>query len=224
SVDISGVSTDDQTLGLAGNTLTLENGGTVDLSSYLDNTDSQDLEAVLNQGNNAAGNQISNLANPTAAQDATTKDYVDNLPRVYMGVFQITSSGLQSITGIPFQPSSISFQAHANVDSFNLNADNGIRNNERGLENSYGSMNGFVQDTGSGLNQQVIYVGGHGNSINDISRYASNSHCIGLRYGNQNGDNLGLTTARVTSLNSDGFTVEADQFADGVIVMFQAYR
>lgn len=40
---ILGSSTDDQTLSLAGNTLTLEDGGGVDLSSYLDNTDAQDL-------------------------------------------------------------------------------------------------------------------------------------------------------------------------------------
>lgn len=35
--------TDDQQISLAGNTLTLENGGTVDLSGYLDNTDDQQL-------------------------------------------------------------------------------------------------------------------------------------------------------------------------------------
>ena len=42
TVDLSSlVGTDDQALSLSGNTLTLEDGGTVDLSPYLDNTDDQ---------------------------------------------------------------------------------------------------------------------------------------------------------------------------------------
>ncbi|WP_158211887.1 hypothetical protein [Robiginitalea sediminis] len=294
TVDLSGyVSSDDQALSLSGNTLTLEDGGTVDLSAYLDNsddqqitdfslagniltltledggtqsvdlsgiagtddqtaaevsydnstsamaattvqdaldeivssyTDDQPLADVLSEGNSAGNAQIRDLAEPTAAQDAATKNYVDNLPRVWMGAFRITGTGVQTISGLPFQPSSISFTAHANVEDYNLDSDNGIRNNERGIANSFGSMNGFVQDTGSGLNQQVIYVGGSGNSINDISRFSSSSHCIGLRYGDQNGTSLGITSATVTSLNADGFTINTDQFADGIVVLFQAYR
>ena len=46
SVDLSALSnagTDDQIISLVGNVLTLENGGTVDLSPYLDNTDDQTI-------------------------------------------------------------------------------------------------------------------------------------------------------------------------------------
>ncbi|MBT8204886.1 MAG: hypothetical protein KJO20_05875, partial [Eudoraea sp.] len=46
TVDLSSLSstgTDDQALSLAGNILTLEDGGTVDLSPYLDNTDDQNI-------------------------------------------------------------------------------------------------------------------------------------------------------------------------------------
>ncbi len=54
SVDLSGyVSTDDQALSLAGNTLTLEDGGSVDLSAYLDDTDTDDQTLSL------AGNTLS---------------------------------------------------------------------------------------------------------------------------------------------------------------------
>ncbi|MEH6682853.1 MAG: hypothetical protein V7724_20095, partial [Sediminicola sp.] len=43
TVDLSSlVGTDDQTLGLASNTLSIEGGNEIDLSGYLDNTDSQD--------------------------------------------------------------------------------------------------------------------------------------------------------------------------------------
>ncbi len=42
---LSGTGTDDQLISLAGNILTLEDGGTVDLSPYLDNTDDQIITA-----------------------------------------------------------------------------------------------------------------------------------------------------------------------------------
>ncbi len=52
SVDLSGyVSTDDQNLTLAGNTLSIEDGNNVDLSGYLDNTDDQNLTGATLTGN-----------------------------------------------------------------------------------------------------------------------------------------------------------------------------
>ena len=49
---LSGTGTDDQGISLAGNILTLEDGGTVDLSSYLDNTDDQIITAFsIDAGN-----------------------------------------------------------------------------------------------------------------------------------------------------------------------------
>ncbi|MGB5652811.1 MAG: hypothetical protein WBM56_03160, partial [Robiginitalea sp.] len=51
TVDLSGyVSTDDQALSLSGNTLTLEDGGNVNLAPYLDNTDEQDLTGATLTG------------------------------------------------------------------------------------------------------------------------------------------------------------------------------
>ncbi len=46
----------------------------------MSNTDEQDLANVLSQSNDAAGNQIKNVANPTDPQDVATKDYVDTRP------------------------------------------------------------------------------------------------------------------------------------------------
>lgn len=57
------------------------------------------------------------------------------------------------------------------------------------------------------IHNKLFILGGHGNSINDISRYASNSNCIGVRYGNQNGDDLGKITAYLSSFNTNGFTL-----------------
>jgi hypothetical protein len=141
-----------------------------------------------------------------------------------MGVFIISSTGNKTISGLPFQPSQISFVAHANVESLNLNSDNAVGNNNSGLANSFGSMNGFARNDNGTITQQVIYVGGSGNSINDISRYASNNQCIGIRYGNQNGDNLGLTSGSMNSFNSDGFTINVGSHADNLVVIFHAHK
>lgn len=149
---------------------------------------------------------------------------IPNVANSYVGAFQITGLGNQNIIGLPFEPSSITFSAHANVESYNLNSDNAVGNNNTGIANSFGSMNGFARNDGNTIVEQVIYVGGSGNSINDISRYASNSHSIGLRYGNQNGNNLGVTSATVTRFNTDGFTINTDSFADGIVVIYQAFR
>jgi hypothetical protein len=69
-----------QDLQLATHTLSITNNGSatpIDLVPYLDNKDEQNLTNVLVQGPSAGGSKIEDLANPTAPQDAATKDYVD---------------------------------------------------------------------------------------------------------------------------------------------------
>ncbi|EAS19636.1 hypothetical protein BBFL7_00182 [Flavobacteria bacterium BBFL7] len=141
-----------------------------------------------------------------------------------VGVVEINAAGNFTISGLNFTPSSVTFHAYANVESTNLNSDNGTRDNETGIGNSFGSMTGFARDDNGTIAQQVIYVGGSGNSINDISRFASSNHCIGVRYGNQNGISLGLLTARVTSFTADGFIINVDNYIDGLVVIYEAHR
>jgi len=156
--------------------------------------------------------------------DGLTWNEVTNNPgSAYMGVFIINGTGNQTITGIPFQPSQISFVAHANIEILNLNADNQVGNNNSGISNSFGTSNGFARDDNSVITQQSIYVGGSGNSINDISRFASSNHCIGIRYSNQNGSPLGLTTASIISFNLNGFTLNVDNAVDNLAVIYHAY-
>ena len=143
---------------------------------------------------------------------------------VYVGSFIITSTGNQTITGLPFQPSQITFVAHANVESFGIDSDNGVGNNNGGIANAYGSMNGFARDNGGSITQGVIYVGGSGNSINDISRYSSSARCIGVRYSNQNGDAVGRTLAQFTSFNTNGFTINVTNRSDNLLVFYTAYQ
>ena len=142
----------------------------------------------------------------------------------YVGQFIITATGAQTISGLPFEPSSITFVAHANVETLNLDSDNGVGDNNTGLANSFGTMNGFARNDSGTTTQQVIYVGGSGNSINDISRYASSSNCIGIRYGNQNGNALGRTLASLSSFDTTGFTINVSAKADNVVVLYTAYK
>lgn len=130
---------------------------------------------------------------------------------VYSGSFQITSAddgNTIDITGIPFEPSNITFVAHANVETFGLDNDNQTINNDRGIRNSFGTMHGFARNISGTTTQNVIYVGANGNSINDISRYSSNTRAIGIRYGDQNGNLLGRILGIVSNFNNDGFSID----------------
>ncbi len=160
---------------------------------------------------------------------------------VYAGAFQVSAAGVVNVTGIPFRPTSVTFTAHANVESFNLNTDNGTVNNDRGIRNAFGTMNGFARDDAGSITQQVIYVGAHGNSVNDISRFTSNTNSIGLRYGDQNGQFLGSILGNLTSFDPNGFTMNVtytngnvtnaannvlpgDINNEGIVVLYTAYR
>ena len=52
------------------------------MSTYLDNTDNQNLDNVLTQSNDGGAKQIKNIADPTDAQDAVTKTYVDQIMQI----------------------------------------------------------------------------------------------------------------------------------------------
>ncbi len=83
SVDISGVSTDDQNLNLAANTLSIEDGNSVDLSPYLDNTDDQNLTGASLNGSNILQIDIENGTSTTvdlsSLDDSGTDDQNLNL-------------------------------------------------------------------------------------------------------------------------------------------------
>lgn len=142
-------------------------------------------------------------------------------PSTYVGKFKIDSAGAINITGLPFEPTSITFTAFLNVEDYNLDSDNGTGNNDRGIENSFGTMTGMARNDSGTITQQVIEIGGHGNSINDISRYASNTNCIGSRFSDQNGNDLGKIEGALTNFNTDGFTINVT-FTNGTITVNDA--
>ena len=151
-------------------------------------------------------------------------EMVANTPSIYVGHLVITNVGVLEINDVPFKPSSITFTAHSNIETTNINSDNGVGNNNNGVSNAFGSMNGYARDDNNLITQQVIFVGGSGNSINDISRYSNPTQCIGIRYSNQNGDNLGLTTANLMSFDDDGFTLDVTNRTDNLVVLYTAYK
>ncbi|WP_158837966.1 hypothetical protein [Polaribacter sp. L3A8] len=163
-------------------------------------------------------------------------------PTVYTGFFIIaapggtaTSSTPLIINGLPFKPSQITFIAHANVESTNIDA---IGSSSNDINNSFGTMNGFARVINGTKTQQVIYLGGSGESINNISRYASSSNCIGLRYGNQDAVDLGKITASLTTFTTDGFELQTTHtqgtsgstalrnavFSESLVVLYTAYK
>ncbi|MEM5538664.1 hypothetical protein, partial [Olleya sp. AS48] len=216
-----------QTLSISGQDVTLSNGGgTINIPVTSGPEGPQGAPGVdgVDGADGATGPQgpqgIPGTDGADGADGATGPQGPVGPSGTYIGHFIISATGNQTITGLPFQPSQISFQAYPNVESENINADNGLGNNNNGFNNSFGSMTGYVR----GTTQQVIYVGGSGSSINDISRYASSSHCIGIRYSNNNGDNLGLTSASFVSFNPTGFTVNVDNRTENILVIFTAYE
>lgn len=142
----------------------------------------------------------------------------------YTGHFIITATGEQIITGLPFKPSAITTTAKANIETISIDSDNGVGNNNNGVPNTFGSMNGYARQDGVNIIQQCMFSGGSGASINDISRYSSDANFVGLRYANNNGDSVGKTTANLTSFEDDGFKINVSEKADNVVVIFTAYR
>ncbi len=131
-----------------------------------------------------------------------------------------------NVTVVPFRPSRVEFVAYANVDVVNLSDDNSTGNNNNNTkENTFGYMSGFAQLEADGsITQQVISGGGSANSINDITRFASNLACIGIRYANQNGDQRGLTTASFVEFTDNGFTIQSNRRDDALLVIYTAYQ
>lgn len=157
-------------------------------------------------------------------EGTTWVQLVTNEKQVYIGKFRITAFGDTTIAGLPFEPKSIEFKAYANVENYTLNSNNSAGSNNNGFQNYFGYMHGYAKQNSGIIEQQVIAGGANANSVNDHSRYASGTRCIGIRYANQNGDLLDLTSASLTSFNSDGFTINVDDFKDGLVVIYTAYK
>jgi len=149
---------------------------------------------------------------------------INKAKQVYMGKFIINSAGSKNIVGIPFKPKRIEFKAYANIDAYDLASNSGVPNNSNSKDDYFGFMTGYAYQNGATIDQQVIQGGGSADSIDDHSRYSSDTNCIGIRYANDGGNSLGLTTASLTSFNTAGFTLNVNDFTDEIVVIYIAHR
>jgi hypothetical protein len=152
-----------QDLSISGNTLSLSGDATsVNLAGYLDNTDAQTLSyngttkalsvsggnsvtitetqtlsQVLTQGADASNTRITGLATPTGANDATTKQYVDNADAALSAristtyAFKTNFSFLNS-SGLLANNQTLPF-ATEDFDDFNVLASNTFTATENGV-------------------------------------------------------------------------------------------
>lgn len=215
-VDEDGVTTQLDLTNLVDNLETVTTLEQDDTSTATDPAATGEITYTDEDGNTSTAQVVSADADNTIEVGTDGGAYLG--PTVYTGRFIISAEGTVTVTGIPFEPSQVTFVANANVESLNIDSDNATGNNDRGIDNSYGTMNGFVRNIGGTLVQQAMYSGGHGNSINDISRYASSNNCIGIRYGDQNGSSLGKIEAAFGAFTTDGFTLNVN-YTDGVITV-----
>lgn len=233
------------TNGSAGN-ITLSSGATLNLNvNDADSSTANELQ-TLSQSTGASATGDVTLSNSGGTVKVVSANANNQIkvgtdggaylgPTVYTGYFIVDYSpgtNIISVSGIPFQPSQVTFVAHANVDSIRSNGDN-ASNNSNTLINSFGTMNGFANNSTGTLVQQVIYVGGSGNSINDIGWFSDDRRCIGVRYGNQNGDNLGVIEGTLSAFTTVGFNIDIDYNTVGnptllrnekLVVLYTAYK
>lgn len=170
---------------------------------------------------------------------------------VYVGSFiisaptgTINTSFDVEINSLPFKPSQVTFVAHANVETLTVDGTSSAGLNSATLQNAFGTCNGFARDDAAGIVQSTIYIGGSGSSINGISRYSSGLQCLGLRYSDQNGNDMGKITGDLTEfgdINDDGyngFTINVsyslgisgnvnrdnDIMEESLVVLYTAYK
>ncbi len=146
--------------------------------------------------------------------DGTNWNPLISSPTIYVGSFIInapggstTTSFTTQVTGLPFKPSQVTFITHANIESFGLNDPGSAGTNTNTLQNAFGTSHGYARDDGNPTpTQGTIFVGGSGSSINSISRYSSNSQCIGVRFSNNNANNLGVISGVLNTFDFDSVT------------------
>ncbi len=236
TVDLAGYldNTDSQDLTLAGNTLGLTGDATtVDLSGYLDNTDSQDLTEVLSQGNDAGGSAITNVADPTSAQDVATKNYVDALDAADNDgdpsneIQDLSLAG--NILALTSDPSTVDLSGYMdNTDSQDLT----LAGNTLGLTGDATTvdLSGYLDNTDS---QNLSNVLGQGNDAGAVKivnvadptnpqdvatmTYVDNITITGANMGSNSVSSNNIVNGSITSADIGAGEVSNPDIEDGAV-------
>jgi len=127
-------------------------------------TESQNLSAVLAEGNNAGGETITNLGEPTAAQDATTKAYVDDnfIKEVDLTLANVlnnsNNAGGKNITNLANPTDAQHAATKFYVDSLRTDVDANVDDLLAKIE-PVEIRNGFFTDTRDNNRYKVVKIG-----------------------------------------------------------------
>jgi hypothetical protein len=172
---------------------------------------------------------------------------VDNNKQVYFGRMIITSAGDMSISGVGFQPASIEFTAVNRAQTINEGRSRANGSNTNDIRMAGGRSTGYATNQSGSIEQQALSNAYNGSSLNNIGAYTSSSHCIAALFVNNNGEPIhdngsatggadaqgGLISAALATFDSDGFTINVDNFLSGsstnsrenqIVVVYKAYK
>jgi len=124
---------------------------------------------------------------------------------VYVGSFIISASGAQTISDLPFKPSSVTFEAMANIEQNNIDSDNSIANNATNIYNAGGMMKGSNQN-GDDLGKILSNM----TSFNTDGFTITNTYVNGTLTVNTNNPATNIDPAAVQS--------------ESIVVIFTAYQ
>jgi hypothetical protein len=161
---------------------------------------------------------LKNFVNQFAVSSVNGKTGDVSVPEspVYPGIIIINGTGNFTVSSVPFQPSSVKLEIHANRGQ-NRSTDSGGGSNVR---NSISQMTGIARDDGT---RQAIGNAGSGNSINEVRKFSTNNKCILMEYSGKNGGFEGSFEGDITSFNADGFTINMSRVDQTEVVIFTAY-
>ena len=202
TVDLSALNnsgSDDQAIGLAGNTLTLEDGGSVDLSSYADNTDDQAITLV---------------GNTLTLEDGGTVDlsgYLDNTDDQTVTDFSIDGSNVLSIT-----------LEDGNTQTVDLSALNNSGSDDQAItlvgntltleDGGTVDLSGYLDNTDD---QTVTDFSIDGSNVLSITLEDGNTQTVDLSALNNSGsDDQAISLAGNTLTLEDGGSVDLSSYAD----------
>ncbi|MCJ7467904.1 MAG: hypothetical protein MUO53_14575, partial [Maribacter sp.] len=170
SVPVSSLGTDDQNLNLAGNALSIEDGNSVDLSGYLDNTDDQNLTGATLSGANVLQIDIEGGASTTvdlsSLDDSGTDDQNLNLAANTLSIEDGNSVNLSGyLDNTDAQTLSTSGAAGdisisgGNTIAINVNDADADPTNERNTAFAVNAGNLQITDSGGTLSVPVSSLG-----------------------------------------------------------------
>lgn len=152
----------------------------------------------------------------------SSRNHYFNSPRFYANWFTLSGTApFTQTVSVDLHPEIVLFYAAPSVSGMNVNDDAGTGGST--MLNYSGSSFGMATlQPGGSISNGCVHSGGSGNSINEVSRYSSNSYSIGVRYADMDGVALGYNEAYVSSVSDGSMEITADTHDNDLLVFFLA--